>query len=34
MKTEKQIQKEFEKRMTFDQYIEWSNWIITQAEKI
>ncbi len=33
MKSLKQIQKEFEKRMTFDQYIEWSNWIINQAEK-
>ena len=34
MKTQKQIENEFEKRMTFDQAIEWSNWIITQAEKI
>jgi len=34
MKTQKQIENEFEKRMTFDQIIEWSNWIITQAEKI
>jgi hypothetical protein len=34
MKTQKQIESEFEKRMTFDQAIEWSNWIITQAEKI
>ena len=34
MKTQKQIESEFEKRMTFDQVIEWSNWIINQAEKI
>lgn len=33
MKTQKQIESEFEKRMTFDQVIEWSNWIINQAEK-
>ncbi len=34
MKTQKQIESEFEKRMSLDQRFLWAEWIINQAEKI
>ena len=33
MKSLKQIETEFEKRMTLDQRFLWAEWIINQAEK-